>query len=172
MSPQVLTGIWAALLVFSSLPGVPRIAGVSNHNSALQNLNSGQNYWKRCRVGSWWGPRPVSRLLILTTDPPLVAIWAPGCSGSVSAVPVLSHLFQLGLLLGLARAAVWRTTHCLCGSYRLHAHRGPKKVTVCHPPSLGACVVRAAPRGARCEGQKRGGKREEGGGKGCWTCLA
>ena len=100
MSPQVLTGIWAALLVFSSLPGVPRIAGVSNHNSALQNLNSGQNYWKRCRVGSWWGPRPVSRLLILTTDPPLVAIWAPGCSGSVSAVPVLSHLFQLGLLLG------------------------------------------------------------------------
>ena len=46
-------------------------------------------------AGSWWGHRPRRRLFILTTDPSLVAILAQSCSGSVSAVPALSELFQL-----------------------------------------------------------------------------
>ena len=46
-------------------------------------------------AGSWWGPRPRSRLFILTTDHSPVAILAQSCSGSVSAVPALSELFQL-----------------------------------------------------------------------------
>ena len=59
-------------------------------------------------AGSWWGPRPRSRLFILTTDPSLVAILAQSCSGSVSLVAAFPELFQLcvATMSGSSSAAV------------------------------------------------------------------